>query len=140
MRKRWCARFELNCDVKFRITFSFQWMFHVYGPPLGWKTSTMLFVKVMQDGISCFHLFRSYILFMRHRKQERAAKHYGGFTPILVHPNFQRTCVIVRAFCTRYNCYKRYNTLLCDFNLSSYLCCMKFAPPSKFNSGWVNVK
>ena len=24
-----------------------------------------VFIKVLQDGISCFHLFRSYILFMR---------------------------------------------------------------------------
>ena len=41
-----------------------------------------VFVKVMQDGISCFHLFRSYILFMQQLLVERTAKHYGRFTPI----------------------------------------------------------
>ena len=34
-----------DCDVKFCITFSFQWKFHVYGPQVGWKTSMMILLK-----------------------------------------------------------------------------------------------
>ena len=42
-----------NCGVKCRIKFSFQWMFHVYGPSFDWKTSTML--------CQCFSLFCNYM-------------------------------------------------------------------------------
>ena len=35
----------------------------LYSPPFGWKNQYDVFVKVLHDGISCFHLLRSYILF-----------------------------------------------------------------------------
>ena len=34
-----------DCDVRCRITFSFQWKFYVYGSQLGWKTSTIILLK-----------------------------------------------------------------------------------------------
>ena len=34
-----------NCDVKCPIAFSFQGMFHVYGPLFGWKTSSIFLLK-----------------------------------------------------------------------------------------------
>ena len=34
-----------DCDVKCRITFSFYWKFHVYGPQYGWKTSKTILLK-----------------------------------------------------------------------------------------------
>ena len=46
-----------DCDVKCRLIFSFQCMFHVlYGP------QPDVFVKVMQDDMACFYLFSSYII------------------------------------------------------------------------------
>ena len=38
-------RLTIDCDVKCCITFSFQWLFHVYRPEFGWKTSTMFLLK-----------------------------------------------------------------------------------------------
>ena len=48
------------CDVKCRITLSFQSKFQVYGPQLGRD-----FVKVKIDSTTWFHLFRFYIHFIR---------------------------------------------------------------------------
>ena len=47
-----------DCDVKCRITFSFQWKIHVYRPHLiRGENQYDDFVKVMQDRTVCFHLF-----------------------------------------------------------------------------------
>ena len=54
-----------DCHVKCRITFSFQRMFHEYGSQFDWKISIAMpyiLVKVMQDGMACFHLFRFFFL------------------------------------------------------------------------------
>ena len=96
-----------NCDVKCRVTFSFQWMFHVYGLPFGWKTSMMFLLKYCKMEYLVF-IYLCLIFFLcDNRKKEGTAKHYGRFTNFLLDdfaflPNFLRTCVIVRACCAHY--------------------------------------
>ena len=54
-----------NCDVKCRVTFILNPSFQCIRASSRLKNQYDVFVKVNQDGISCFHLFWSNILFMR---------------------------------------------------------------------------
>ena len=60
MRAVLTERQTSDCDVKCRIT------------------------PIMQDSTACFYLFRLYIHLYDNRSLDRAAKHYGRFTPVFV--------------------------------------------------------
>ena len=83
-----------DCDVKCRMTFSFQWKFHVQGPQLGWKTSTMILLKQCKTVWRVFIYLSFIFILYDNRRLDRAAKHYGRFKPLddyAVLPNFLYT-------------------------------------------------
>ena len=69
-----------DCDVKCRITFSFQWKFHVYGSQLGWKTSTIILLKQCKILRRVFIYLGFIFILYDNLSLDRAAKHYGRFT------------------------------------------------------------
>ena len=85
-------------DVKCRTTFSFQWIFQVNGPQLGWKTSPMILLKkhkiVRRDFFDLGFIFILYTLGDSH--------HFLLTTMQLTRISSLRLRVIVRACCIRY--------------------------------------
>ena len=71
-----------DCDVKCSITFSFRWKFHVYGPQLGWKTSTMILFQLCKIIRRVFIYLGFIFILYNNRSLDRAAKHNWRFTPI----------------------------------------------------------
>ena len=91
-----------NCDVKCRITFSFQWMFQVYVPPFCWKISTMGFFYSNARWYGVFSsfevLYSFYAITVRTNEPQSIMGDSRQFLldDYTVHPNFAHAC------CARY--------------------------------------